>query len=77
METILGMRTTAIGETEYLVSWKNYTSRYNSWVHKNDTQCSELIAKYTKANQVGSFKPMELPLLRIDNQWLVPYITGT
>jgi hypothetical protein len=76
VEAVLGTRTSSIGEIEYLVSWKNYSSRSNSWVKKDDMQCSELIDKYTKANRVGTFIPTELPLLRIGERWLVPYITG-
>jgi len=76
VEAVLGTRTSSIGETEYLVSWKNYSSRSNSWVKKDDMQCAKLIAEYVKANQSGSYIPAELPLLRIGDRWLVPYITG-
>jgi hypothetical protein len=37
VEAVLGTKTSSIGETEYLVSWKNYSNRSNSWVKKDDT----------------------------------------
>lgn len=76
VEAILSTRTSSIGETEYFVSWKNYSHRSNSWVSKDNTQCAELIAKYVNTNKVGSFAQVELPLLRIGDKWLVPYVTG-
>lgn len=76
VEAILGSRTSLTGEQEYLVNWKNYSNRSNSWVKQDNMRCAELIERYKNANRVGKFSLPEQPLLRIGDRWLVPYTTG-
>lgn len=40
------------GNVEYLLKWKGFTSRHNSWVIENDVNCPELIKKF----EIGEFK---------------------
>lgn len=40
------------GNVEYLLKWKGFTSRYNSWVIESDANCQELIEGF----QIGEFE---------------------
>ena len=43
--------------TEYLVKWKGYTWKHNSWVNETDLNAAELIREYEQQNQDKEITP--------------------
>lgn len=67
VERIINARKTNGGKREFLVKWKGWTSRYNSWEPQEHLHCDELIKKFdseTLTRKTSSAKIMRITLKR-------------
>ena len=73
--SIIGKRTAADGECEYLVQWKDSHSRHNEWKRKSDMDCNDLIIEYESVNSATPANKNQ-HLVMVGDSWLVPYISN-
>lgn len=41
------------GEQIFLVKWKGFNNRHNSWVKRNDLNCEQILYKYLTENSLN------------------------